>query len=142
MHWGGGRGGEGGESVSVFEREVKRRTSRTVRNIPLPASHTPGCLALLTDFTIAPPKKQTWISSTNVSWLLDTRKDAMTKISSYLSVFSCVAKDYRKALLLLLLLLLLLVLSNDDVGVARSTVCQEIRGRELVSKPAISSEKS
>ena len=33
-------------------------------------------------------------------------------------------------------------LSNDDVGVARGTVFQEIRGRELVSQPAISSTKS
>ena len=33
-------------------------------------------------------------------------------------------------------------LSNDDVGVAGGIVFQEIYGRELVSKPAISSKKS
>ena len=31
--------------------------------------------------------------------------------------------------------------SNDDVEGARGTVFQEIHGRELVSKPAISSKK-
>ena len=46
---------------------------------------------------------------TNVSWLLDAREDAMKNIPSYILLFA------KKGL------------SNDDFGVARVTVFQEIR---------------
>ena len=58
--------------------------------------------------TIDTPKNQR-VFLTNVSWLLDTRKDAMKSISSYVLV--------REGLL------------ADDVGVAKGTVFQEIRPR-------------
>ena len=57
------------------------------------------------------------------SWLLDTRKDVIKK-SVFMYFLVCKGP------------------SNDDVGVARSTVFQEMRGGELVSKPAISRKKS
>ena len=62
---------------------------------------------LTTDSTIAPPQNQRF-SLTNVSWLLDTRKDAMKRISACIT-FVCGG------------------LSNDDVRVVRGTVFQEIR---------------
>ena len=59
------------------------------------------------DSTIAPPQKIKRISLKNVSWLLETRKDAMKEQSSRVSLF---AKE---------------ALSNYDVGVARGTVFRE-----------------
>ena len=54
-----------------------------------------------------PPENQRFYL-TDLSWLLDTRKDAMKKICSYI-LFVCKG------------------LSNDDVGVTRGTVFQKIR---------------
>ena len=45
----------------------------------------------VTDSTIPPPQKRRF-SLANVSWLVDTRKDAMKKQSSHMSMF---AKVYR-----------------------------------------------
>ena len=44
-----------------------------------------------TDSTIAPPQNRRF-SLTNVSWLLDTRKDALKRVSAYIILF---AEDYR-----------------------------------------------
>ena len=62
----------------------------------------------MTDFYDSPPQKLRF-SLTNVSWLLDTRKD--TIIASILSIYFLVCKG----------------LSIDDVGVSRDIVFQEIR---------------
>ena len=59
-------------------------------------------------FYDSPPPKNQRFSITNVSWLLDTRKDA---IESKVSIYFLVCKG----------------LSVDDVGVSRDTVFQEIR---------------
>ena len=66
--------------------------------------------------TIAPPPNQRFCLR-NVSRLLDTRKAATKKI---VSICFVICKG----------------LSNDDDEVARGTVFQEARGRELVLKPA------
>ena len=47
---------------------------------------------LVTDSTIAPPPKNSDFILTNVSWLLDTRKDAMKQMSSRIFL---VAKYYQ-----------------------------------------------
>ena len=60
-----------------------------------------------TDSTIAPPQNQRF-SLTNVSWLLDTRKDDM---KNTIFIYFLVCKGQ----------------SNDDVVGARGTVFQEIR---------------
>ena len=72
-----------------------------------------------TDSTIAPPPNQLF-SSTNVSWLLDTRKELKTK-----HPYIFCAKG----------------LSIDDVGVTKGTPYFRRYGRELVLKPAISLNK-
>ena len=60
-----------------------------------------------TDFTTAPPENQRF-SLTDVSWLLDTRKDTIeNKVSMYF--LSCKGR------------------SIDDVEVSRDTVFQEVR---------------
>ena len=63
-----------------------------------------------TDSTIAPPKKQRF-SLTNVSWLLDTKKDTVVEKERCPHIFLCAKRG----------------LSIDDVGVSRDTVFQEIR---------------
>ena len=65
-------------------------------------------ILLLTDPTIAPPLLGQRFSSTNVSRLLDTRKDAGNGKFPRISLF-CIG------------------LSNDDVGVSMDTVFQKIR---------------
>ena len=74
----------------------------------------------VTDSTIAPP--QTGDILTNVSWLVDTRKDAMKKPSSHNFMF---AKVYR-------------TMTSGWQGPPYFGRY----GRELVSKPAISLKKS
>ena len=64
----------------------------------------------MTDSTIAPPKKQRF-SFTNVSWLLDTRKDTAVEKEKCPYMFLCAKRG----------------LSIDDVGVSRDTVFQKIR---------------
>ena len=66
-----------------------------------------GAIEFGTDSTIAPPKNQRF-SLTNVSWLLDTRKDDM-KNTIFMYFLVCKGR------------------SNDDVVGARGTVFQEIR---------------
>ena len=79
----------------------------------------------MTDSTIAPPPNQRFSLKSNfLSWLLDTRKDAIDK--KKVSIHFLVCRD----------------LSIDDVKVSRDTVFQEMRPVELVLKPAISLKKS
>ena len=61
-----------------------------------------------TDSTIAPPKKKRRFSLTRVPWLLDTRNDAMKNTAS------CIFFVWKG-------------ISNDNVGVARGAVFQEVR---------------
>ena len=79
----------------------------------------------LIDSTIAPPppaprKINNGFLLTNVSWLLDTRKDAMNK-KKYFTFIFLFAKDYRTM--------------TSGLQVAS---CFRRYSRELVSKPAIS----
>ena len=85
--------------------------------------HRPGRRqgGVRTDSTIAPPPK-TAISLTNVSWLLDTSKDARKKTSPCISLF---AKDDR-------------TMASGWQGASYF----RRYGRELVSKPAISLKKN
>ena len=59
---------------------------------------------------------------TNVSWLLDTRKDTMQTTLLFIYFLVCRVKGLS---------------SNDHVGGARSTIFKERYGRELILKPAI-----
>ena len=61
-----------------------------------------------------PPRHKTsvFVQRTLITWLLDTRKEA--KISIYMLMYILVCQGRTR-------------ISNDDVGVARGTVFQEIR---------------
>ena len=73
----------------------------------------------------SPPQKPA-IFLTNVSWLVDTRKDAMTKKYIYTKNVFMFAKEG---------------LSNDDVGTARGTVFQGLRPRAGVKTGDFVKEK-
>ena len=64
-----------------------------------------------TDSAIAPPPKNQRFCLTNVSWLLDTRKDT---VEAEVPIHFLVCKGLAKGL------------SIDDVGVSRDTVFQDI----------------
>ena len=72
--------------------------------------------------TIAPPPPNQRFSLTHVSWLFDTRKDAMEK-KSFMSCSACKR------------------LSNDDIGWQGAPSFRRY-GWELVSKPAILLKKN
>ena len=112
--------------MSAWLVKTRRTPSRHGRDARVYATsgHTTTAMHKL---STPPPKKKQGFSLKNVSWLLDTRKDAtMKKIAR---LISCLQRKEG--------------LSNDGVGVARGTVFSgDTYGRELVSKPAISFKKS
>ena len=90
-------------------------------NRALPADRKPSKGQTANLFYDSPRPKQA-ISLTNVSWLLDTRKDAMKKVSPFICLF---AKDNQT-----------MTSGWQGAPYFRSY------GRMLVSKPAISLKKS
>ena len=109
-----------------MQARTKRRLRRPDQPDPRPDPNpnpNPNPL-ITTDSTTAPPPQKKRFTLTNVSWVLDTRRDCYYENKHLTTTFFLV--DCKG-------------LSNDAVGVARgSTMFQEmIRPGGLVSEPAI-----